>query len=140
MTFNIAVKAFIVEKGHLLILRRSHNVSHMKGIWEIPGGRLNEDEDIIQGLKREVKEETNLDIEVKNPLSVKQFIREDGQDIVMITFLAHAKTDSLKISDEHLEHKWVDLDKEELEIERYFDDGFYMKEVNEYRNYFINSG
>ena len=45
------------EKNAILLERRTDN-----GMWCIPGGALELGEDFIDGLKREVKEETNLDI------------------------------------------------------------------------------
>ena len=46
-----------IEKKAILLERRTDN-----GMWCIPGGALELGEDFIDGLKREVKEETNLDI------------------------------------------------------------------------------
>ena len=60
---------------------------HKPGAWEIPGGRLEIGEDPHLGLKREVKEETQLDIKVLQPLSVNYFTRDDGQIITGIVFV-----------------------------------------------------
>ena len=60
--FAAAVKAMIENsKGELLLIKRSKFNSHKPFVWEIPGGRLAKGEDPFEGLKREVKEETNIE-------------------------------------------------------------------------------
>lgn len=105
--FRIAVKSFIVnDKGELLLIKRRDNDLHKPGVWEIPGGRLELGENPFDGLKRETKEETGLDIEVKNPLRIHHFTREDGQKITMITFLCKPLSNSVNLSKEHTEFEW----------------------------------
>lgn len=106
--FRLAVKSFIVnEQGELLLIRRRATDPHAAGQWEIPGGRLESGEDPVAGLQRETKEETGLDIEVKNPLGVHHFTRDDGQRITMITFLCRPSASSVTLSHEHTEHQWI---------------------------------
>ena len=77
--FRVAVKSFIInDNNELLILKRSKDAGHMAEIWEIPGGRLEIGENPISGLKREIKEETGLDIDVLHPFNVRHFTRDDG--------------------------------------------------------------
>ena len=58
LNFSLAVKAFIVHKNKLLIVKRAKNDVHMPSIWELPGGRLNPGEDPSVTAKREFFEET----------------------------------------------------------------------------------
>ena len=53
----------IVEDGLYLIARRMDD-SHQGGLWEFPGGKCEEGESLPECLKREVKEELDLEIEV----------------------------------------------------------------------------
>lgn len=108
--FAIAVKAFIVNDGKLLIVRRRDTDVHKPGIWEIPGGRLAPAEDPFEGLKREVREETGLDVTILNPLRVHHFTRDDGQKITMLTFLCKPATADAIISEEHTQHEWIEID------------------------------
>ncbi|MBI2148760.1 NUDIX domain-containing protein, partial [Candidatus Woesearchaeota archaeon] len=59
----VAMKAVILnDKNEILIIQESSkdpSRSHV-GKWDVPGGRLNFGEDPFEGLRREVKEETNL--------------------------------------------------------------------------------
>ena len=51
------------EQGKVLFLKRSNYMKKFAGSWDLPGGHIHEGEDLIDGLKREVKEETNLDLD-----------------------------------------------------------------------------
>lgn len=107
--FAIAVKALIIDNNKVLLLRRRSNDVHTPGALDIPGGRLEPGEDHLQGLKREVKEEANLEVEVKMPLQVNSFTRDDNQRITMIIFLCTPLSFDVELSEEHVEYKWLDL-------------------------------
>lgn len=49
------------ENGEILLLRRQ-NTGYMDGYWGTPGGHLENNESIIDGLKREIKEEIDMNI------------------------------------------------------------------------------
>lgn len=107
--FRIAVKAFIVKDGKLLIIKRKPDNVHYADKWDIPGGRLEVGEDPRVGVKRETKEETNLMVDPLLPLRIEHFIRDDGQGITMIIFLCKPLTDDLVLSEEHEAYEWVDV-------------------------------
>ncbi len=58
----LAVGAFIVNKKKILIVKKSPNEFIDAGLWTVPGGKIYPEENIVNGLKREVKEEVNLEI------------------------------------------------------------------------------
>jgi len=60
--------ALCVENGRVLLARRAH--PPFKGFWDIPGGFLDEGEDPLDGLRRELKEETGLDVEPERFLGI----------------------------------------------------------------------
>ena len=49
------------ERGRLLLGRRTHEP--YRGLWDVPGGFLGEYEDPLDGLRRELREETGLEVE-----------------------------------------------------------------------------
>ncbi len=120
MNFRIAAKSFIVDNDKLLILKRRPNDVQKPSIWEIPGGRLELGEDPKEGLIREAKEETNLDIKIKSPLNVKHFTRDDGQTITMLIFLCQALNNEIKLSEEHTEFEWINLEKAKDKLGSFF--------------------
>lgn len=59
-SFHVGVKALIFNaEGEVLLLERNHPIK--KIYWDIPGGRLQKGESLMDTLVREVKEETGLD-------------------------------------------------------------------------------
>ncbi|MFH1316209.1 MAG: NUDIX domain-containing protein [Candidatus Woesearchaeota archaeon] len=107
---SLAVKAFILnDKDEILLIKRVSNDIHAPSVWEIPGGRLDPGENPFEGLKRETKEETGLEIDIKHPIQVDHFTRDDGQIITMVIFLCNPLTNSVKLSKEHTDFEWSDL-------------------------------
>jgi 8-oxo-dGTP diphosphatase len=132
--FGIAVKGFIFNnKNELLLVKRNNQDPHNPGVWEVPGGRLDEGESPFLGLKREVNEEVGLEIDIKNPLRVHHFVRDDGQKITMITFYCKVKEKDyeVKLSEEHTEYKWSNPN-DALEIVT----EFFVGDVKRYLEYF----
>ena len=105
--FKISQNAVIQNSaGAILILQKD-------GKWILPGGRL-ENKSWLQGLKREVKEETGIEnFEVKEILNVDT---SDGDETYIVTFLCTVvEIPQVTLSSEHQEYAWLKLD----EIERY---------------------
>ncbi|MCX6774357.1 MAG: NUDIX domain-containing protein [Candidatus Micrarchaeota archaeon] len=133
MESRIAVKSFIVNnRQELLLLKRSDDDPHAPGVWEVPGGRLDIGENPFEGLKREIREEANVDIEIMNPLRIHHFTRDDMQKITMITFLCKPLSADVSISKEHTDFSWKHLENAEREIVPSF-----MEDVKIIRKYFI---
>jgi 8-oxo-dGTP diphosphatase len=57
--YRVSVKGLCVREGEIMLLKESEAAS---GKWELPGGGLDFGEDIHEGLKREIEEETGLKI------------------------------------------------------------------------------
>jgi 8-oxo-dGTP diphosphatase len=113
---RIAVKAFTVKDGKALILKRRPNDVHKPAEWDIPGGRLDLGEDPIKGVEREAEEEIGIDIDILLPIEIQHFTRDDGQIITMIIFLCKPLTDDIKLSEEHTEFKWLDINEQRDEF------------------------
>ena len=110
--FRIAVKAFIVKNGKVLLIKRRSNDVHKPGEWDIPGGRLDPGENPLDGVKREAVEEVGLDVDVQLPLDIHHFTRDDGQQVTMIIFLCSTRSENVRLSEEHTEHSWADLQED----------------------------
>jgi len=108
----VAAKAFILNRGKVLIVRESkkHSTNTQAGHYGLPGGRLNPGEHFTQGLKREVKEETGLDITMDKPLLIGEWrprVKKEQWQIIGIFFLCSAHSNQVQLSEEHDEYKWI---------------------------------
>lgn len=129
---EIALKALILKKNEVLVIKRSRKEDVFPGLWDIPGGKLRFGETPEEGLKREVKEETSIDIEVLFPLSVWSFFRNETTQVIGITFLCFPKSKRIKLGKEHVNYKWISLDK----VERLKMDENLKKEIKMFCSFF----
>ena len=60
---QVAKVVIIDDHNRVLMLKRSNYMDKYAGEWDLPGGHIRVGEDFLVGMKREVKEETNLDVE-----------------------------------------------------------------------------
>lgn len=58
----MTVDAVVVQSGHILLVKRGAMPG--KGLWALPGGFLNQDETMLDGAIRELKEETKIKVPV----------------------------------------------------------------------------
>ncbi len=71
------------------------------------GGGLDSFEDPIDGIRREIKEETSLEVTDIRPIATASFKEEDGCFTVMIAFCCTAISNDIKLSDEHNSFQWL---------------------------------
>jgi ADP-ribose pyrophosphatase YjhB (NUDIX family) len=83
-TLGVSGIVFNNQKQILLIRR---NQPPAMGLWSIPGGKLEQGESLVEACKREIKEETGLDTEVKNIVAVVER-RVEGFHYVIIDYIA----------------------------------------------------
>lgn len=66
-TLHVVAAALLNGNGEVLLARR-HRDAHQGGLWEFPGGKLEADESVTQGLQRELHEEIGIEIGAWRPL------------------------------------------------------------------------
>jgi 8-oxo-dGTP pyrophosphatase MutT (NUDIX family) len=104
---------YIIKDGSIyyLLLNSAFNSNY----WDIPKGRILENEIPENTAKREAKEEANLEIEIMKGFKEKvcyAFKREDEVVMKYVTiFLGKAKNDNVMISKEHAGYKWADFEE-----------------------------
>src|SRR3954451_2756179 len=102
---SVSVAAVIVnEHGQVLMTQRRDN-----GHWEPPGGVLELNESIVDGLRREVREETGLEIEADQLTGV---YKNMPRGIVALVFRAHVVGGSpTDATDEAARVSWLSADE-----------------------------
>lgn len=86
------------EECRILLGRRKAGI--YAGLWCIPCGYLEYDEDIRTGLIREFKEETNLEIEVQDLYAVQSNFHDPDRHSVGVWFLVRPRWGELKAGDD----------------------------------------
>ncbi|TDE07787.1 (deoxy)nucleoside triphosphate pyrophosphohydrolase [Flavobacterium sandaracinum] len=107
-TINVTC-AIIFFDQKILVTQRSETMK-LPLKWEFPGGKLEDNETEVDCIKREIKEEINIDIEVLEKLSSSIYNYGTFQ-IKLIPFLANFVSGEIKLT-EHKEYKL--LNKSEL--------------------------
>jgi 8-oxo-dGTP diphosphatase len=97
----------------LLMLRQG---AHGAGEWSFPGGHVEFGDTLFETAKREVKEETDLDIDQFELVSVCdefRYIKTDGKHYVNLGVLGHYKGGEPKNAEPHKckEIGWFSLDE-----------------------------
>lgn len=125
---QVGVKALLKNKeGKYLIIRRNPaKYPEAPNRWDIVGGRINPGLTLFENLKREVKEETNLDL-VEEPrlVAAQDILRVPGKHVVRLTYVGVIDGEPKLDTEENIEYKWVTLD----EIRAIADMDLYFKEL-----------
>jgi mutator protein MutT len=100
-------KAIIQKDGKYLLLKRASHSIHYPGLWDFAGGKLDPGETPKQAAIREIKEETNFDIEVDEELKQIEF-KDVEHDLLFHYFIPTSIKGDLKLSSDHSEFKWVE--------------------------------
>ena len=74
----VVVGILIDEAGRVLVTRRAPG-AHQGGLWEFPGGKVEEGETLIEALARELNEELGVLVETTEPLVVLEHDYGDKQ-------------------------------------------------------------
>ena len=97
----------IIEKdGKLLLVQEGKQVA--RGLWNLPGGKLEPGESIIEGALREIKEETGFAVKLDGLVGVYQInYKNDNLPRFHFRFKASIISGKLKIQEgEILDAKW----------------------------------
>lgn len=120
------VSTCIIHKdGKFLITKRSPKEKAFPNKWTVPGGKLevldyilkNKDTsshwyNVLEELtKREVKEETDLDIKNMDYITSMVYIRPDNIPCLIISLSAEPHSTQISLSEELTEYRWISLEQ-----------------------------
>ncbi len=108
----VTVSVFLKRGERALVLQRSKNSRFLPSYWEQAGGKVEKGEHPYEAAKREVMEETGLNVKIKNPYYINFYSMEDGRDMIEIALLGEIMDElQIVISNEHEMFRWVSFNE-----------------------------
>ena len=107
----LGAAAVVVHDGRVLLIRRGQAPD--AGQWSIPGGAVDLGESVEDALRREVREETGLEIAVGAFLEIYERVERDRDGgvrfhFVVLDYAATLLGGTLQAGDDAAEAAWVD--------------------------------
>jgi ADP-ribose pyrophosphatase YjhB (NUDIX family) len=105
----VGVGGVVIDRGRALLIRRGSEP--LKGEWSIPGGMVELGEELAEGVKRELKEETGLDVEPIECILVFDRIMKEGERVkyhyVIADYLCRRKRGRVRPASDVTDARWV---------------------------------
>ena len=102
---SINVVAAVIMKNDLFLIANRSFEDNSQGVWEFPGGKVEENETFTSALVREIKEELSLNIKVGNMIATIDLNKTD-KNIFVHYFYAIIVSGQISLN-VHSEFKWV---------------------------------
>jgi ADP-ribose pyrophosphatase YjhB (NUDIX family) len=103
----VATGVAVVDGDQILLVRRGRKPN--KGLWAVPGGKVDFGETLAEAATREVKEETGLLVELDEIIWVGEFI-DEANHLVLVDFLGAPSGGELSAGDDATDVKWVGIE------------------------------
>jgi 8-oxo-dGTP diphosphatase len=121
----IVATGIVIKDNKYLIVKRADWEKAFPGRWTVPGGKLEPEDylsrkkdadelwyNVIEDLvRREVKEEVNLEITNLDYLTSMTYIRPDGFPSLIISMFGDYSNGDIKLCNALTEHAWVSLEE-----------------------------
>lgn len=133
--FKVVVKAFITSGGDVMIGQKEDGEKVHSGKWHFIGGHLDKGEQMEEAVKREVKEETGLDVKVHQLIDSMTFGWEDSDENNALMALYHCESSSkdAEPQDDLQDVKWIK--PENLKEELWDEEADRIKERDRWSNF-----
>lgn len=106
---GLSIDAVIIKDGKVLLIQRG--IEPNKGFWGTPGGYVGWDETVEGAVKREVKEETNLEAVETKLVGVYSSPARHPKQVINIVYLVKVAEGEIKPGDDAMNVKWFPLDQ-----------------------------
>ena len=106
------VGALIFNDKNQLLIVKTHK---WKGKYTIPGGHVEMGEFLEDALKREIQEETGLNLIKAKYLCYQEFVFDDSfwekRHFIFFDFVCRVEDGVVQLNEEAQDYAWVDIDK-----------------------------
>lgn len=106
---GVSIDAVIIKGDQILLIQRG--VKPNKGYWGTPGGYVSWDESTDETVKREVKEETGLEVIETKLVGVYSSPSRHPKQVINLVYLASVSEGEPKHRDDAMDAKWFNLDE-----------------------------
>ncbi len=117
--WQVCICGVIKCNDEYLMVKRSLEDEDCAGFWEMPSGKLNFGESVLQGLRREIFEEVGIDVDPfeKKIIGISEYSSHKPEGIkysVQLNYVIEVPTKNLPItlSNEHTDFVWVTRNSE----------------------------
>ncbi|UII54299.1 NUDIX domain-containing protein [Cytobacillus spongiae] len=102
----LVVSVSIIKDDEVLLIKEIKPNAMNK--WNFPSGRMEVGESIFHAAKREVEEETGLEVELTYTTGVYHFISNSQDQVIMFHFIGQITGGSISLEEQHItDSKWV---------------------------------
>ena len=114
---RVGVGAVVLHEGRVLLVRRGR--APALGLWSVPGGLVELGETTVDAARREVEEETGLDVRIAGLVGVLDRVTRDADGRVryhwvLVDYLAYPQSnDTITAGSDAAEVRWVTIDEVE---------------------------
>ena len=115
---TIVAEVYVKKDDKILMVQE--NKEGIKGKWDMPAGKLEDNESIIEAAIRETKEETNIDIDIKGIIAIQENVSSIGQ-LLILYFLGEYIDGEIKFDNKEISNvQWMteeeirNLDKKQI--------------------------
>ena len=119
---SVDVVAAVIKKDNLFLIANRSVEANSSGLWEFPGGKVEEKETFVSALIREIEEELSLKIQVGDKITSID-LKASDKHLSVHYFYALILSGQITLN-VHSEFKWVERDQ--LDSFKYIDGDRYV--------------
>ena len=127
----VASDTILKKDNKFLLVQESKEIA--KGKWNLPGGRIELEEDIITCTKREVEEETGIKTKPEYLVGIYQIWPKPKRNVIVFVFKSEILSSKSISSEEIMDMKWLSLDEiKELNKKGLLRSSYVLKAIEDY--------